>query len=94
MPPNNEVVFTATIDLKYNPGEYEGFVKPNNAFSQKIGLLVGRVLANASKLQTSVRLLNPSTSGIHSSLALGGGEENVWRVHANLGVWGRKIFEF
>ena len=64
VPPNHEVVFPATIDLKYNPGEYEGFVEPNNTFSQKTGLLVGRVLANASKLQTPVRLLNPSTSEI------------------------------
>ena len=64
IPPNHEVVFPASIDLKYNPGEYEGFVEPNSTFSQKTGLLVGRVLANASKLQTPVRLLNPSTSEI------------------------------
>ena len=65
VPPNHEVVFPATIDLKYNPGEYEGFVEPDNTFLQKTGLLVGRVLANASKLQTPVRLLNPSTSEIN-----------------------------
>ena len=64
MPPNHEVVFPASIDLKYNPGEYKGFVESDNTFSQKTGLLVGRVLANASKLQTPVRLLNPSTSEI------------------------------
>ena len=64
VPPNHEVVFPASIDLKYNPGEYEGFDEPNSTFSQKTGLLVGRVLANASKLQTPVRLLNTLTSEI------------------------------
>ena len=59
IPPNHEVVFPASIDLKYNPGEYEGFVEPDSTLSQKTGLLVGCVLANASKLQTPVRLLNP-----------------------------------
>ena len=64
VPPNHEVVFPTSINLKYNPGEYEGFVEPGNTFSQKTGLQVGCVLANASRLQTPVRLLDPSTSEI------------------------------
>ena len=64
MPANYEVIFPASIDLRYNPGEYEGFVEPDSTFSQRMGLLVGCVLANATRLQTPVRLLNPSTSEI------------------------------
>ena len=64
VPANHEVIFLASIDLRYNPGEYEGFVEPDGTFSQRTGLLVGRVLANATRLQTPVRLLNPSTSEI------------------------------
>ena len=52
MPPNHEVVFPASSGLKYNPDEYEGFVEPDNTFSQKTGLLVGCVLANASKFSS------------------------------------------
>jgi hypothetical protein len=39
-------------------------VEPDSTFSQRTGLLVGRILANATRLQIPVKLLNPSTSEI------------------------------
>jgi hypothetical protein len=32
VPANHEVIFPASIDLRYNPGEYEGFVEPDSTF--------------------------------------------------------------
>ena len=58
VPSFNEVIFPASLELNRNPGTYDSVVEPDVKCSEKTGLLMGRVLAQVTDLQTPVCILN------------------------------------
>ena len=58
VPSFHEVIFPASLELNRNPGTYDSVVEPDVKFSEKTGLLMGRVLAQVTDLQAPVCILN------------------------------------